>query len=153
MCWAICSVTWHITAASLLWFVLLMHCIQNWRCFCLFCVYFKEWAFWSVPSSRELFFLSVSLCLYIYIYSLFVCNLTVSWVVFPYPSLVCVHTSCVCCNSFVLKLCMFLTSFEIFKLSTCYMSILGMRHLKAYIMKSEYLLSYCIVFTNALYLA
>jgi hypothetical protein len=47
---------------------------------------------------------------------------------------------------------MFLISFEIVKLCICYMSILGVRHIKAYIMKFEYLLSYCIVFTSVLYL-
>jgi len=48
---------------------------------------------------------------------------------------------------------MLLTSFEIVKLSICCMSILGVRHFKAYIMKSEYLLSCCIVFTSVLYVA
>lgn len=97
--------------------------------------------------------LSVCLSVFIHFYSTFVCNLTVSWVVFPYPSLICVRTDCICCNSFVSKFCMFLTSLKIVKLSVCCLSMLGVRHLKAYIMKSEYLLSYCIVFTSMLYLA
>jgi len=50
------------------------------------------------------------------------------------------------------KFCMLLTAFEIVKLSVCCMSILGVRHFKAYIMKSEYLLRYCIVFTSVLFL-
>jgi len=48
---------------------------------------------------------------------------------------------------------MFLTSFENVKLSVFCMSILGVRHFKAYIVKSEYLLSYCIIFISVLYLA
>jgi hypothetical protein len=89
-----------------------------------------------VPSIFKRIILSVCLSVFIHFYSPFVCDLTVCWVVFPYPSLIYVRTCCLC-NSFVSKFCIFLTSFEIVKLSVCCMSTLGVRHFKAYIVKSE----------------
>jgi hypothetical protein len=53
--------------------------------------------------------LSVCRSVFIHFYSPFVCDLTVSWVVFLYPSLICVRTGCLCCNSFVSKFCMLLS--------------------------------------------
>jgi hypothetical protein len=51
----------------------------------------------------KIILVSVCLSIFIHLYSPLVCNLTVSWAIFLYPSLMCVHTGCICFNSFCLK--------------------------------------------------